>query len=85
MSLQDASFEVYKNALLCAKYPCLSEFQQLSPSTPYSPVLSPMMQRRRFSFSKPPHSARFASKQMLLLLVKIKLRFKILKLQSVAK
>lgn len=48
-------FELYKNALLCAKYPVLSVSQPASPNFPYSPALSPSVSQRKFSFSKVPN------------------------------
>ncbi|XP_074613396.1 uncharacterized protein LOC141873316 isoform X2 [Acropora palmata] len=46
------SFELCKNALLCAKFPVLSLSQTECSSTLYSATLSPSMQQKAFSFSK---------------------------------
>ena len=47
---QGALFELYKNTVLCAQLPVLS--QAASPNSPYSPVSSPSSLQRKFSFSR---------------------------------
>lgn len=50
-------FELCKNALLCAKFPVLNLAGTASPSTPYSPNLSPSVQKKEFIFSKVPSTS----------------------------